>query len=72
MSTDGAHDAPLATRPLRENEAALLLALLAEHPRFATFHLQILSALVTDLLDGGMGSIRFSGGAKRVFGDVLA
>jgi len=58
-------------RSLRDDEKALLMALLSTHPEFHSFEKEIASGEVQDMSDGGMGSVRFVAPALRSFGATL-
>ncbi|WP_234637087.1 DUF6984 family protein [Delftia tsuruhatensis] len=59
-------------RLLREEEKALLNALLSRHKKFSKFVNEITFGEVYDMSDGGMGSIKFIGSENNVFGENLA
>jgi|HubBroStandDraft_1064217.scaffolds.fasta_scaffold596272_2 hypothetical protein len=60
-------------RPLREEEAALVRKLLANTPDADKTCRELSNALVQDMSDGGMGSIRFyrRSSKKRMFGGEI-
>jgi hypothetical protein len=56
---------------LRDNEKALLTALLSAHPDFDRFEMTIATGKVSDMLDGSMGSVRFVAPDERSLGMTL-
>lgn len=52
-------EATVAPRPLRREERDVVLALLKHSPSFALLSSTLDTMVVTDMSDGGMGSIRF-------------
>ena len=58
--------------PLRPNETDLILALLVPGREEQSLRQELAAALVEEMKDGGMGSLRFSGPLGRTFGAELA
>jgi hypothetical protein len=58
-------------RMLRDDEKALLMALLSTHPDFRRFEMTIATGKVSDMLDGSMGSVRFVAPDERSLGVTL-
>ena len=62
---------PGPTRSLREEERLLILSLLSGARGKQELEKTLSTSLVTDMLDGGMGSIRFVRTEPRTFGRAL-
>ncbi len=72
MSVESLHQGREEARPLRQDEQALLRALLESGSDFQSLEEQIAHGLVFDLPDGGMGSLKFAGDESRSLGVLLA
>jgi hypothetical protein len=59
-------------RHLRPDETALLVAMLASKRDEQALRQELVEALVEEMKDGGMGSLKFSGAAGRRFGQQIA
>ena len=61
-------------RPIREDERRLVEILVRDHPQSEQFLRELTNAIVEDMADDGMGSIRFAGiyDGERRFGTVAA
>ena len=62
---------PSPTRSLREEERLLILSLLSGTREKQELEKTLSASLVTDMQDGGMGSIRFVRTEPRTFGKAL-
>lgn len=63
---------PVPGRSLREEERELIRSLLSRVSASTTLENILATSLVTDMADGGMGSIRFVHSEPRSFGKRLA
>jgi hypothetical protein len=70
MSVESRHQ-DNESRPLRDEEQRLLTALLKNRADFPTFKEQIANGKVSDMPDGGMGSVKFVSPDARVLGVTL-
>jgi hypothetical protein len=59
-------------RHLRLDETNLIVAMLASKREEQSLRQELAEALVEEMTDGGMGSLRFTGAAGRKFGQQLA
>ena len=59
-------------RSLRAEEETLIRSMLSSHKDSAALMLQVDAAMVDDILDGGMGSVRFSSDKTRSLGAAVA
>lgn len=59
-------------RHLRPDETALIVAILASKRGEHSLQQELATALVEEMKDGGMGSLKFVGAAGRKFGEQLA
>ena len=71
MSNKSQFIKPDTGRPLRLDEVALMRALLAGVYPGEPLEVVLRDSYVTDMQDGGMGSIRFLGSAPQSFGMAL-
>lgn len=60
-----------SARFLRDDEKALLIALLSRCNKFSDFEKEITFGKVYDMLDGGMGSVKFIATEERSFGENI-
>ncbi len=59
-------------RHLKPDEIALIVAMLASKREEQALRKELTEALVEEMKDGGMGSLKFIGSAERKFGQQLA
>ena len=59
-------------RPLRADETALIAAMLASKREAQSLQMELATALVEEMKDDGMGSLRFVGSSGRKFGERVA
>jgi hypothetical protein len=71
MSVESLHQSNKHARFLRDDEKALLTAMLLAHPNWHLYQREIASRKVSEMSDGGMGSVKFIAPDARSLGVTL-